>query len=77
MAKYKSGESGSPRGRPKGTSAIEQFRAAVGNEMPAIWAAMAEAARAGDTAAASLPARQPLLSRPKTYAAADQPIPAR
>jgi len=54
MAKFKPGESGNRKGRPKGTGEAAKLRRAIADDAPDIIAAMAEAAKNGDTAAAKL-----------------------
>ena len=54
MAKFKPGESGNRKGRPKGTGEAAKLRQAIADDAPDIIAAMAEAAKNGDTAAAKL-----------------------
>jgi hypothetical protein len=48
------GTSGNPCGRPLGTNEIGKLRAALAKHVPEIVAAMVEAAKGGDTAAAKL-----------------------
>jgi hypothetical protein len=52
--KWQKGSSGNPRGRPLGTNEIGRLRAALAKHVPEIVAAMVEAAKGGDTAAAKL-----------------------
>lgn len=54
MAKFKPGQSGNPRGRPKGPMASTKLRDAIGQDLHAIVAALVEKAKDGDTAAAAL-----------------------
>jgi len=54
MPKWKKGESGNPRGRPKGSGEIGRLRAAIGQALPEILAGLVERAKAGDVQAARL-----------------------
>jgi hypothetical protein len=54
MPKWKKGESGNPKGRPRGAGEIGRLRAAIGRAVPDILAGLIERAKAGDTAAAKL-----------------------
>jgi hypothetical protein len=54
MGKWKKGESGNPRGRPRGAGEIARLRAAIGRAVPDILAALIEKAQAGDVQAARL-----------------------
>jgi hypothetical protein len=54
MGKWKKGESGNPRGRPRGAGEIARLRAAIGRAVPDILAALIEKAQAGDVQAAKL-----------------------
>jgi len=54
MPKWKKGESGNPRGRPRGSGEIGKLRAAIGQALPDILAALIEKARTGDPQAAKL-----------------------
>jgi hypothetical protein len=54
MPRWKKGESGNPRGRPKGSGEIGKLRAAIGRALPDILAALIEKAQAGDVQAARL-----------------------
>jgi hypothetical protein len=51
---WKKGESGNIQGRPPGTGEVAQLRAALGEHLPEVIAALVEAAKKGDTAAARL-----------------------
>jgi hypothetical protein len=51
---WKKGESGNPRGRPTGTGEVASLRAALAKHLPEVIAAVVEAAKKGDTAAARL-----------------------
>ncbi len=55
---FKPGQSGNPKGRPAGQTLSDRLRKAVGREFDAILSGIIEAAKGGDTQAASL-----LLSR--------------
>ncbi len=48
------GESGNPKGRPKGSGQVGKLRASIADALPGILAAMVERASAGDTGAARL-----------------------
>lgn len=52
--KYQKGESGNPKGRPRGTSEAAKLRRAIHDDVPDIITAMVEAAKSGDTSAAKL-----------------------
>lgn len=54
MPKFKPGQSGNPRGRPKGPMASTKLRDAIGNDLHAIVAALVERAKNGDVQAAGL-----------------------
>lgn len=59
MARFKPGQSGNPKGKPRGTKhASTTLREAIANDLHAIVAALIEKAKDGDTGAAAL-----LLSR--------------
>jgi hypothetical protein len=49
MPRWKKGESGNPRGRPKGSGEIGKLRAAIGRALPDILAALIEKARTAET----------------------------
>lgn len=51
---WKPGESGNPKGRPPGQSAITRMRASLAGEVPEILATLVSAAKAGDVQAARL-----------------------
>jgi hypothetical protein len=52
--RWKPGQSGNPRGRPKGTGKIGKLRESIAEALPDILGALVEKARTGDTAAAKL-----------------------
>jgi hypothetical protein len=52
--RWKPGESGNPKGRPKGTSPVAALRAQIGEAVPGILEAMVAKAQDGDAAAARL-----------------------
>ncbi|WHZ12960.1 MAG: hypothetical protein OJF60_003401 [Burkholderiaceae bacterium] len=52
--RWKPGESGNPKGRKPGQSAITKLRANIAQHVPAIVDQLVEAAKAGDVAAARL-----------------------
>ena len=55
MSKYQPGQSGNPSGKPRGALGLPgKMRQALALEAPAIIEAMVQAAKAGDTTAASL-----------------------
>ena len=51
---WKPGQTGNPKGRPPGLSAITKLRASIADEVPQILAALVTAAKAGDVQAARL-----------------------
>ena len=51
---WKPGQTGNPKGRPPGVSAITKLRASIADEVPQILAALITAAKAGDVQAARL-----------------------
>lgn len=53
-AKWKAGESGNPRGRPKGSGEVAKFRAAIAKEVPDLLKVLVERAKGGDVGAARL-----------------------
>ena len=54
MPRWKKGESGNPKGRPKGTGEIGRLRAAIAKSLPDILGTLIEKAQAGDVQAARL-----------------------
>jgi hypothetical protein len=54
VARWRKGESGNPRGRPRGAGEIGRLRAAIGQAVPDILDALIEKARTGDSQAAKL-----------------------
>jgi hypothetical protein len=68
---FKKGQSGNPKGRPRGTGANARLRQAIARDVPEILTALATAAKAGDVHAARL-----LLDRVlPTLKAVDAPTP--
>ncbi len=63
---WKPGQSGNPKGRPKGETRVAKLREAIANELPEIIAGMVEQAKQGDPSAArlllerALPALKPI-----------------
>ena len=53
-ARWKSGESGNPSGRPPGSGQLQKLRFALAGDVPEILAALGAAAKAGDVQAARL-----------------------
>lgn len=51
---FKKGQSGNPKGRPRGSINRDQLRESVAKDLPDILRAMATAAKGGDTTAARL-----------------------
>ena len=51
---WKPGQTGNPKGRPPGVSAITKLRASIADEVPQILVALVTAAKAGDVQAARL-----------------------
>lgn len=51
---WKAGQSGNPKGRPPGVSAITKMRESLSGDVPAILAGLVEAAKGGDVQAARL-----------------------
>lgn len=64
--RWRPGQSGNPRGRPRGTGEIGKLRAAIGQALPEVVEALIERARGGDVQAArlllerALPAARPV-----------------
>jgi len=54
VARWRKGESGNPRGRPRGAGEIGRLRATIGQALPDILAGLIEKAQAGDVQAARL-----------------------
>lgn len=54
MPKFQPGQSGNPRGRPRGPMVSTKLREVIGKDLHAIVAALIEKAKDGDTAAAAL-----------------------
>jgi hypothetical protein len=52
--RWKPGQSGNPRGRPKGTGEVGKLRTAIAEALPDILAGLIEKAQAGDVQAARL-----------------------
>lgn len=52
--RWKTGESGNPKGRPKGSGQVAQLRASIAAQVPALLAKLMTQALDGDTAAARL-----------------------
>lgn len=52
--RWKTGESGNPKGRPKGSGQVAQLRAAIAAQVPALLDKLMRQALEGDTAAARL-----------------------
>lgn len=53
-APWKPGQSGNPKGRPKGTGEVARLRAEIADHVPAIVGRLVEAAEGGDVQAARL-----------------------
>jgi len=52
--RWRPGQSGNPKGRPKGSGEVGRLRAAISEAVPGILAGLIEKARAGDVQAARL-----------------------
>jgi hypothetical protein len=52
--RWKPGQSGNPKGRPRGAGEVSRLRAVIAEALPGILDALVEKAQAGDTAAAKL-----------------------
>lgn len=52
--RWKAGESGNPKGKPRGTGQLQKMRAALASDLPKILAKLATAAQGGDVQAARL-----------------------
>lgn len=78
MPKFKPGQSGNPKGPPKGLGPVQKLRRAIEQDIPEILQGMVTAAKAGDTAAAKLlldrvvPALKP-ETRPAAEAVSGEP----
>jgi len=54
MTRFRQGESGNPKGRPRGSGQAAKLRKAIEKDLDGIIQAMADAARGGDVSAARL-----------------------
>ena len=52
--RWKAGESGNPKGKPRGCGELQKLRAAIGEHVPAIITQLVAAAKGGDIQAARL-----------------------
>ncbi len=57
---WQPGQSGNPRGRPKGAGEVARLRAAIGENIPAVLEVLTEKALAGDVASARPPLERAL-----------------
>jgi hypothetical protein len=54
MAKFEKGQSGKPRGRPRGIQTQAKLRESIAKDLPGIITSLVDKAKDGDTAAAKL-----------------------
>jgi hypothetical protein len=54
MPKYEKGQSGNPRGRPRGVQTQAKLRESIAKDLPGIITSLVKEAKGGDTAAAKL-----------------------